>query len=83
MIQDVNHNLDHTLASGRAGGWPARKNVTVIERTGFEGIHGGPHPNASPCLWGDGSVRSVKYGLPGRTLCALWGWNDGLIASAD
>lgn len=82
MMQDVNHNLNH-LAASNAVGWPARKNVSVVERTGYEGIHGGPHPNATPCVWGDGSVRSVRYGLPGRTLCALWGWNDGLIASPE
>ena len=66
MLADRNHDLNH-LAGG-AGGWPARKNASVIQVTGYEGIHGGPHPGASPCVWGDGSVRSVKYGLPGITL---------------
>src|SRR5262249_45704949 len=83
MIQDRNHAMDFKAATGSATRWPARKNSPVVQTTGFEGIHGGPHPNASPCLWGDGSVRSVRYGLPAKTLCALWGYNDGIVASAD
>ena len=82
MLADKNHDLNH-LAAANAGGWPARKNASVIQVTGYEGIHGGPHPSASPCVWGDGSVRSVKYGLSGMTLCALWGWNDGTVVSVD
>src|SRR5437773_1921045 len=78
MIQDRNHNLDWTLGAGAANGWPDRRRPDIIEQTGFEGIHGGPHPGASPCAWGDGSVRAVKYGLPAKQLCALWGWNDGI-----
>src|SRR5262249_31319365 len=78
MIQDTNHALDFRLGAGAAGAWPARRDAATIERTGYEGIHGGPHPGASPCLWGDGSVRSLRYGLPARTLCSLWGWNDGI-----
>jgi prepilin-type N-terminal cleavage/methylation domain-containing protein len=83
MVQDVNHNLDWTLAPRAVGdttslAWPNRKDPALIERTGYEGIHGGPHPGASPCAWGDGSVRSLRYGLPAKTLCALWGWNDGI-----
>ena len=69
MLADANHDRSFTSVGG-TGGWPARKNASVIQVTGFEGIHGGPHPGASPCVWGDGSVRSVKYGLPGITLCA-------------
>ena len=83
MIQDVNHNLNFAANPGTAGAWPARQDVANVERTGYEGIHGGPHTGASPCLWGDGSVRPVKYNLPGKTLCILWGWNDGLIRSPD
>jgi prepilin-type N-terminal cleavage/methylation domain-containing protein len=83
MVQDVNHNLVFSAATGSATGWPNRKNASVVEKTGFEGIHGGPHPTGSPALWGDGSVRTVKYGLPGKTLCALWGYNDGVVANAE
>jgi prepilin-type N-terminal cleavage/methylation domain-containing protein/prepilin-type processing-associated H-X9-DG protein len=79
MVQDTNHDLDFRVATGKAGGWPARKNASVIEKTGFEGIHGGPHAGGSPCLWGDGSVRGVRYGLSAKMLCALWGWNDGQV----
>jgi prepilin-type N-terminal cleavage/methylation domain-containing protein len=83
MLQDTNHELIFRLGSGTAGAWPARRNASVVERTGYEGIHGGPHPTASPCVWGDGSVRSVKYGLPAKMLCSLWGWNDGTVVSID
>jgi prepilin-type processing-associated H-X9-DG protein len=83
LIQDVNHGLNHLAANGSATGWPNRRNVSRIQVTGFEGIHGGPHPGGSPCLWGDGSVRSLKYGLPGMTLCALWGFNDGAVVNLD
>jgi hypothetical protein len=79
MIQDVNHNLNFRLNPGAAGSWPARTNIAVVEKTGYEGIHGGPHPGSSPCLWGDASVRTLRYGLPGKTLCILWGFNDGLV----
>ncbi len=83
MIADVNHTMNNLAGTGSATGWPARKNVSRIQVTGYEGIHGGPHPSASPCLWGDGSVRSLKYGLPGMTLCALWGFNDGTVVNLD
>jgi prepilin-type N-terminal cleavage/methylation domain-containing protein len=81
MIQDTNHNLDWTLAAGAVNGWPNRRDPATIEKTGFEGIHGGPHPGATPCLWGDSSVRTLRYGLSAKMLCALWGYNDGLVIS--
>jgi hypothetical protein len=79
MLQDVDHNLNFRTNPGAAGGWPARTDIATVERTGYEGIHGGPHPGGSPCLWGDASVRGIRYGLPGKTLCMLWGFNDGFI----
>jgi prepilin-type N-terminal cleavage/methylation domain-containing protein/prepilin-type processing-associated H-X9-DG protein len=83
MVQDTNHTMDYTLKPGTAGGYPARTDLVTNQVTGHEGAHGGPHPGASPCLWADGSVRTLKYGLPGVTLCALWGWNDGILVSID
>jgi prepilin-type processing-associated H-X9-DG protein len=83
MIQDSNHTLDYTLNPGSAGGFPARTDVAANQVTGHEGGHGGPHPGASPCLWGDGSVRALKYGLDGLTLSTLWGWDDGVLVSGD
>ena len=84
LIQDTDHLLDYTLSPGSgASAFPARRDLATNERTGHEGQHGGPHPGASPCLWGDGSVRALRYGIAGRTLCALWGWNDGVLVSSD
>jgi prepilin-type processing-associated H-X9-DG protein len=83
MLADANHDLNNLASTGPATGWPARRNASKIQTTGFEGIHGGPHPSGSPCLWGDGSVRTVKYGLPALTLCALWGFNDGAVVNLD
>jgi prepilin-type N-terminal cleavage/methylation domain-containing protein len=79
MLRDTNHQLDFLAPLGSATGYPVRTNIAANETTPHEGLHGGPHPSASPCLWGDGSVRTLTYGLPGRTLSALWGWNDGII----
>jgi prepilin-type N-terminal cleavage/methylation domain-containing protein len=83
MIQDRNHTLDYTLNPGTAGGYPARTDILTNQVTGHEGGHGGPHPGASPCLWGDGSVRTLKYGLDGLTLSCMWGWNDGVLVSPE
>jgi prepilin-type N-terminal cleavage/methylation domain-containing protein/prepilin-type processing-associated H-X9-DG protein len=84
MLQDTNHLLDYTLSPGSSpAAFPARRDLAANEVTGHEGLHGGPHPGASPCLWADGSVRPLRYGLPGKTLCALWGWNDGVLVSAE
>jgi prepilin-type N-terminal cleavage/methylation domain-containing protein/prepilin-type processing-associated H-X9-DG protein len=83
MVQDRNHTLDYTKSTGSAGGFPARTDVATNQVTGHEGGHGGPHPGASPCLWADGSVRTLKYGLDGLMLSAMWGWNDGVLVSGD
>jgi prepilin-type N-terminal cleavage/methylation domain-containing protein/prepilin-type processing-associated H-X9-DG protein len=78
MIQDVNHNLSYSAAVGSANGFPTRTKLAAMQTTGYEAVFGGPHPGAVPCLWADGSVRSLRYGLDGTLLCALWGWNDGV-----
>jgi prepilin-type N-terminal cleavage/methylation domain-containing protein len=83
MQQDRNHTMDPSRAPGSPGGFPARTDVALNQVTGHEGGHGGPHPGSSPCLWGDGSVRPVRYGVDGLTLSALWGWDDGLVVPTD
>jgi len=83
MIQDANHSLDISKNPGTVGGYPARTDIATNQVTGHEGGHGGPHPGASPCLWADGSVRTVRYGIDGVTLSALWGWNDGVLVTGD
>jgi prepilin-type processing-associated H-X9-DG protein len=85
MIQDVNHTLNYTLSTNgtNAAAYPARTNIALNQTTGHEGIFGGPHAGASPCLFADGSVRAIRYGLDGKTLSALWGWNDGVVVPGD
>jgi prepilin-type N-terminal cleavage/methylation domain-containing protein len=78
MHRDVNHNLDFRIVPGRPGGFPDRRNIAANETTPHEGLHGGPHAGGSPCVWADATVRPLRYGLPGKTLCILWGWNDGI-----
>jgi prepilin-type N-terminal cleavage/methylation domain-containing protein/prepilin-type processing-associated H-X9-DG protein len=82
MNQDTDHTLDFTKPTGK-GGFPARTDIATNQVTGHEGGHGGPHPGSSPCLWADGSVRAIRYGLDGLTLSALWGWNDGILVPGD
>jgi prepilin-type N-terminal cleavage/methylation domain-containing protein len=40
---------------------------------------GGPHPNVSPTLFGDGSVRGISYGQTTDVYGALWGYDDGIV----
>jgi|AmaraimetFIIA100_FD_contig_31_30832505_length_552_multi_5_in_0_out_0_1 prepilin-type processing-associated H-X9-DG protein len=64
--------------------YPARTAIaSTAQNIGTEAVHGGPHPNGSPCLFADGSVRTIPYGLPFKTLAALWSWNDGIAISTD
>jgi prepilin-type N-terminal cleavage/methylation domain-containing protein/prepilin-type processing-associated H-X9-DG protein len=84
MLHDVDHNLDYTLSPGSGGNaYPGRRDLALNEKTGHEGQHGGPHAGGSPCLWADGSVRPLRYGIDGKTLCALWGWNDAVLVSTE
>jgi prepilin-type N-terminal cleavage/methylation domain-containing protein/prepilin-type processing-associated H-X9-DG protein len=78
MIPDVNHAQVYSAALGSATGFPVRTNIAVMQTAGYEAVFGGPHAGVSPCLWADGSVRGLQYSLPGSTLCAYWGWNDGV-----
>jgi len=43
---------------------------------------GSPHPGAMPCLWTDGSVRSVSYSINNLLCSQLWFYNDGVTSSA-
>ena len=81
MIQDVNHTLDYTISTGKPGGFPARTNIAGMQTMGYDAVFGGPHTGGSPCLFADGSVRTLQYGLDGVMLCALWGWNDGVVVT--
>jgi prepilin-type N-terminal cleavage/methylation domain-containing protein len=41
-------------------------------------LMGGPHPNVSPTLFADGSVRNISYNQSTDVYAALWTWNDGV-----
>jgi prepilin-type N-terminal cleavage/methylation domain-containing protein len=43
---------------------------------------GASHPGGHPCLWGDGSVRTVSYSIDNLLCSQLWFWNDGVVTSA-
>jgi hypothetical protein len=36
-----------------------------------------------PCLFGDGSVRTLSYSLDPTVLAKLWAWNDGNVLPND
>ena len=44
---------------------------------------GSPHPGSMPSLFGDGSVRGVRYGVDRALARALWAWNDGTVVPAE
>ena len=55
--------------------------------TADENHHGGPHPNGSPVLYADGSVRMYAYGATDasnpsfnnvKVFQALWAYDRGL-----
>jgi prepilin-type N-terminal cleavage/methylation domain-containing protein len=89
MIRDGEHPYVFTNLATGANNYPARTSLCALNRTGgmtvgMEPIHGGPHPTGSPCGFADGSVRVLNYGLPFKTLAALWSFNDGvLVANLD
>jgi prepilin-type N-terminal cleavage/methylation domain-containing protein len=39
---------------------------------------GGPHPNVSPALFADGSIRNISYNQTTDIYGALWTWDDGI-----
>jgi prepilin-type N-terminal cleavage/methylation domain-containing protein len=87
MVRDTNHNFVINVQSDgtvTTNNYPGRTTIASTSQTiGTEEVHGGPHLNASPCLFADGSVRAIPYGLPFKTLAALWAWNDGIAISTD
>jgi prepilin-type processing-associated H-X9-DG protein len=46
-------------------------------------VMGGPHPNLSPVLFADGSVRGIIYGMSTDIHGALWTWNDDFTLGAS
>ncbi len=61
---------------------------TSIDNTGMRLWIGSSHPGAYPCLFGDGSCRSLSYtmsnDIDGNSLMGkLWSWNTGLIVQTS
>ena len=52
--------------------------INVIVNTGMCTYMASPHPNVSPTLFADGSVRGISYGLTTDIYGALWAWDDGV-----
>jgi prepilin-type N-terminal cleavage/methylation domain-containing protein/prepilin-type processing-associated H-X9-DG protein len=76
MVQDKNHPMSvlnslSPYGKPSATQYPNRTDIAANQTIGHEGIFGGPHPGASPCLFADGSVRALRYGVDGITLSAL------------
>jgi prepilin-type N-terminal cleavage/methylation domain-containing protein/prepilin-type processing-associated H-X9-DG protein len=84
MVHDANIPYVFTNLGSGANNYPKRTTIASTSQTiGTEAVHGGPHPNGSPCLFADGSVRTIPYGLPFKTLAALWAWNDGIAITTN
>jgi prepilin-type N-terminal cleavage/methylation domain-containing protein len=80
LVQDQNHSFVFTNLGSGANNYPSRTSIaSTSQKIGTEAVHGGPHTGSSPSLFADGSVRGVPYGLPFKTLAAMWAWNDGIV----
>ena len=70
-------------------GWEHRRNptLTMVDDSNsladMEEYFGSEHAGAMPCLFGDGSVRTIRNGLDVRVMAMLWAWNDGNPIPAD
>jgi prepilin-type N-terminal cleavage/methylation domain-containing protein/prepilin-type processing-associated H-X9-DG protein len=52
--------------------------VNAVVNGGQCSFMAGPHPNVSPTLFADGSVRNVSYNQTTDVYGALWSWDDGV-----
>jgi prepilin-type N-terminal cleavage/methylation domain-containing protein/prepilin-type processing-associated H-X9-DG protein len=81
---------DHFRATDDGGsGFSHGKGYTPDDNNVDTHHFGGPHPNAAPVLWADGSVRSYAYGYADGnvgnevlTWQLLWAYNRGEVVSA-
>jgi prepilin-type N-terminal cleavage/methylation domain-containing protein/prepilin-type processing-associated H-X9-DG protein len=83
FVQDGEHPYVFTNLNPGNNNYPSRQSLCQANlngqlTVGHEGLHGGPHPGGSPCAFVDGSVRTIRYGVPFKLVAALWGWNDGI-----
>jgi prepilin-type processing-associated H-X9-DG protein len=79
---------DVTWAQSNSG-WEHRRNPLLPmiadsnDVSNMQEYFGSPHSGAMPCLFADGSVRTIRYEIDGTIMARLWAWNDGQIVSAD
>jgi prepilin-type N-terminal cleavage/methylation domain-containing protein/prepilin-type processing-associated H-X9-DG protein len=70
-------------------GWEHHRNPTVAfakdsnQIVNMQELIGSPHTGAIPCLFCDGSVRTLNYSLDPLIVARLWAWNDGQIVPGD
>jgi prepilin-type N-terminal cleavage/methylation domain-containing protein/prepilin-type processing-associated H-X9-DG protein len=69
--------------SPTGSGWEHRRNPTLTfiqdsdQTPMMQEYIGSPHPGALPCLFADGSVRNLRYGINPEVVIRLWAYNDG------
>jgi prepilin-type N-terminal cleavage/methylation domain-containing protein/prepilin-type processing-associated H-X9-DG protein len=80
---------DHMRCADPGGsGTSGNLGYTLDSNTSDENHMGGPHPSASPVLFGDGSVRAYSYSYTAggynncQTWQLLWSWDSGLQVPA-
>jgi prepilin-type N-terminal cleavage/methylation domain-containing protein len=67
--------------SGRKAG--AAFPLTISHDDPLAGQFGSPHPGIVQFAFADGQVQSIATSIPGTTLAALAGMNDGLVVPDD
>jgi len=71
------------------GGWEHHRDPTQgfqqdsNQLANMQELMGAPHPGGMPVLFGDGSVRTLGYGLDPVLGVKLWAWNDGTAIPPD
>jgi len=70
-------------------GWEHKRNPTKTfvrdnnQDPNMQEYYGSPHPGAMPCLFADGSVRNLNYGIDPLVATELWAYNDGKVVPED
>jgi prepilin-type N-terminal cleavage/methylation domain-containing protein len=54
----------------------------ISGRTIAAGVHTSPH-SAMPCVFADGSIRTISYSISPDNVHDLWIWNDGQTIQVD
>jgi prepilin-type N-terminal cleavage/methylation domain-containing protein/prepilin-type processing-associated H-X9-DG protein len=57
--------------------------VDSNQTANMQELFGSPHPGGMPCLFADGSVRNLSYGINPLTVAKLWAWNDGHVVNIE